>query len=77
LIGGGCLAKKCCDSHFLVFVGVVGKIEWWGVKISLTIPNTVERLGEWALGRDPRESITFLGQVEDFLCAKHKEIELM
>lgn len=48
-----------------------------GVKISLTIPNTVERLGEWALGRDSLESITFLGQVEDFLCAKHKEIELM
>lgn len=41
---------------------------------SFIIPNTVERLGEWALGRDPRESITFLGQVEDMWISFGRDI---
>lgn len=41
---------------------------------SFIIPNTVERLGEFALGRDSIESITFLGQVDDMWASFGKDI---
>lgn len=41
---------------------------------SFIIPNTVERLGEFALGIDSLESITFLGQVDDMWASFGRDI---